>query len=623
MKRYCSALFWIRFKGKEYPIAPLRSLGYLLLFVLFFGITVYTVEFYFANFIVSGATPETSSALTWQEENRKLSTLLSQKLHKLDASLPTSESKQPVWHSAGIPYPGPKSAGEKRILVVGDSFVWGDGYENANDIWWRQLQRELNSRGYGHVKVVAAGLNGASTQDQLAWLKRLSLADKLEADIIVVGYVTNDPDIHDDSGTSLVKQNNTATNYSDSRNLPIIPDHYSARLFPNVIEKLQDRRSRKWLANSSQEEKGYPYAVWELMLLQGKNFAVYNEVLAEFSEYVASIEAPVFFMTLPNSPNKAFYSVRYEPILKAFSDNGLKIYNTLPRMLETFGMQLNNSNWAINPANGHPSPLSTRLYAKNAVDILIKDYPNIVGEATYTIKEKPHVNDWLPVEANVQQEAPAAYTYELPSTLSGTPYMRVGKPHIIMNFETPENIKSIKIESDFASREIFISRLAEDGHDPQIFKSLGEKHGSALSWKVPPGAPISSIRIGFPPEELNTKNLRTVKTLDKSKIKKGYGQSYTYPLPEFRQKSDDSSYSTRSPFRLLVDGKPVSDGHYSHNIIIKNGHGAYSHWGNNLIFSTQDNTDPRENGRTYSIALVEKKKNKETIRFDFYGPEAE
>ncbi len=56
-----------------------------------------------------------------------------------------------------------------------------------------------------------------------------------------------------------------------------------------------------------------------------------------------------------------------------------------------------------------------------------------------------------------------------------------------------------------------------------------------------------------------------------------------------------------SPVVLHEDGLPLGPAHCSHDDIRTLGKGRYSHWGPALYFSSSDNTDPNENGRTYSI----------------------
>jgi hypothetical protein len=60
-----------------------------------------------------------------------------------------------------------------------------------------------------------------------------------------------------------------------------------------------------------------------------------------------------------------------------------------------------------------------------------------------------------------------------------------------------------------------------------------------------------------------------------------------------------------SRLELLENDKPLGPPHQMHDVIRNRGRGTFSHWGNGLLFSTSDNTDPRTNGRIYSIRVPE------------------
>lgn len=67
--------------------------------------------------------------------------------------------------------------------------------------------------------------------------------------------------------------------------------------------------------------------------------------------------------------------------------------------------------------------------------------------------------------------------------------------------------------------------------------------------------------------------------------------------------------SLTRPFcsRLMVfeDGKRLGPERTQHHIVRDKGLGRYSYWGRLLFFSTSDNSDPRDNGRHYSIAWAD------------------
>jgi len=61
----------------------------------------------------------------------------------------------------------------------------------------------------------------------------------------------------------------------------------------------------------------------------------------------------------------------------------------------------------------------------------------------------------------------------------------------------------------------------------------------------------------------------------------------------------ENPYQSRAV--LYEDGKPLPAPHAIHQDIDESGEGRYSLWQGTLIFSSSDNTDPRSNGRTYTI----------------------
>jgi hypothetical protein len=54
---------------------------------------------------------------------------------------------------------------------------------------------------------------------------------------------------------------------------------------------------------------------------------------------------------------------------------------------------------------------------------------------------------------------------------------------------------------------------------------------------------------------------------------------------------------------LLEDGTLLGPPHQMHDVIRNKGMGRFSHWGNGLYFSSSDNSDPRRNGRVYTVIV--------------------
>jgi hypothetical protein len=68
--------------------------------------------------------------------------------------------------------------------------------------------------------------------------------------------------------------------------------------------------------------------------------------------------------------------------------------------------------------------------------------------------------------------------------------------------------------------------------------------------------------------------------------------------------ADSNEQPYASKLRVLEDGKPLPLPHAMHQTIADQGAGRFSHWGEGIVFSASDNTDPAANGRRYSIAYA-------------------
>ena len=100
------------------------------------------------------------------------------------------------------------------------------------------------------------------------------------------------------------------------------------------------------------------------------------------------------------------------------------------------------------------------------------------------------------------------------------------------------------------------------------------------------------------------------RTFAANEILKGAGNTYQVPgviSPSYRLPIIADSPTTThiaSNLELFENGKPLGPAHAYAIEISTTGAGRYSHWGavdSVLLFSTSDNSDPRTNGRTYSV----------------------
>lgn len=79
------------------------------------------------------------------------------------------------------------------------------------------------------------------------------------------------------------------------------------------------------------------------------------------------------------------------------------------------------------------------------------------------------------------------------------------------------------------------------------------------------------------------------------------GHAYACKLPaHLAANADDNSDHMRSRVMIYEDGRPIGIAHYMHDTIRSIGQGRFKHWGDELVFSTPDNSDPNANGRSYT-----------------------
>ena len=452
-------------------------------------------------------------SIGWKAENEKL-------LHFMSARN-RADNSCPVWRSDLFPVT-PKKPKSKRILVMGDSYVWGDGYANLNTIWWRQLQLELERRGYHDVEVIAAGLCGAPTSWELNWAKKI--VPEYQPDLVIWGYLTNDPKEADSNKVPLVK----------SLRLPkdsVFPDRVSKvmeGLFPNLTDQLLSVRN-KHREEMAGDTFGYQYGDWDKKILEGANFEQYKQTVRQVAEFSHSLSVPSFVMTLPNAityassadskvtPSGAdffehvqhYYDVRYAPVQALFVKSGMTFYDILDDFI-TFaaahgpsGVESSKFAYIITPSNSHPGPMAAHFYGVKAADFLEANYKNVLGERTFGAQTTPSsvvINDCVPPDMNVRQNAEHAY-FVYPNNDDELLSMPIRKPYVLINFERPTALKTIRLNGEqLKEANLYLTLQPTSKHyDEGPPLELGLKRGSSLSWNIPQNtivqAEVSSIRI--------------------------------------------------------------------------------------------------------------------------------
>ena len=476
-REWCKAAFWIDFRGRRYPVLPREVAPLLLVPIALLFIVLGVLEWRLGLLAARGEIVGSA----WQKEDRVINELNTIKIKQRGA--------ERRWISEGIPWPRPDHS-RKRLIVVGDSFVWGSGNLNANDIWWRQLAKELQRRGYWSVDVMALGLSGASTQDQLQWLRDEGWLERTRPDLLIFGYVTNDPAIREGAGFAIPQVG-----------ADILPPNWSGldrtlgAIAPNATEQMKNLLTRKW---GSKVTGAYTYEEWELKLLQEPNISRYGKVLDDLGAFLRQRAVPHVFFTLPNSPTPDVFAPRYNGVRQYFESASIPFVDLLPSFIEKFGEDRPRLGWGVNPANGHPGPTTTGFYACRVADWLELNYPHLLGERSEPPSNlEPRINDWMPPNAEVRQIAKKSWALGIPNERVYAQRLPIGRPFTMLAFEHPVAIDTILIQGgDLDEVELFYTTVAAPtGLERSDPVSAGKQSGPSAHWQLPANALIDTLTL--------------------------------------------------------------------------------------------------------------------------------
>ncbi len=398
-----------------------------------------------------------------------------------------------IWRSQGFPtIEAPKKS--HRILVIGDSFVWGDGYANMNDLWWRQLERELRRRGYDDVEVIGLGACGASTRQELERLH--AVLPRYRPDLVIWGYVTNDAD------EGLVKQFDYGRLDKDA--VVGFHDRQAERGWLRRLNfQLEQRRREKLLRTLPGPKGGYEYNEWELQLLEPTNLAAYENTVREVAAFMREADTPYFFISLPNHPGEDSFAPRYAPIKPIFASAGVEFVDVLDDFAAAYprGTSLSNDlGWGINPANAHPGVVSTRFYAREAADLLERSYASVLGpRGEPETNGAPAINDWMPGKLVVQQNAAGRIRFAYPNEDAKMLRMPLEQEHVQLHLAMPSNLREIRLSGpDLASARIHLTQASpKDGIDYGDLESEPQQRGNQVQWELPAanGQLVNTVRV--------------------------------------------------------------------------------------------------------------------------------
>jgi len=173
-------------------------------------------------------------------------------------TIPEYTEERQQWGAADMPFSLERSEDKLRVLVIGDSYTYGDAVF-TKDRYADQLQIYDTE----NLEVVVLAQNGASTKDQLAWWSEFG--EPVQADVVIVGVVTNDPDV------GRIQQRSLITS-------PLFANHFSRSQFAYYLDV---KNVFPVLRDISETRDGLSYGDWESQLYGTENLSIWQNTYVE------------------------------------------------------------------------------------------------------------------------------------------------------------------------------------------------------------------------------------------------------------------------------------------------------------------------------------------------------
>lgn len=245
-----------------------------------------------------------------------------------------------------------------RIAVLGDSFIWGDGVPNLDDVWTHRLEAKLIQEFGDTVEVLTWGRRGWSTHRQLAFLQ--GEGSEFEIDYLLVGYVFNDPHIPERS----MPRRTFVWDKVVKKMLPFLKN--TTLVVTDVINNAL--YSLPYFDN-------WGYWGWQRQLYSDENLEKYEVILRDLQRVCQDREIEYQFVITPSWHTRELRSEAI-PLLEIFDSLGIPYIDLRPAFDDAFGgfsaKQVREELWA-NPADSHPSPRLHGFFADEVFDFLVDE----------------------------------------------------------------------------------------------------------------------------------------------------------------------------------------------------------------------------------------------------------
>ena len=236
-----------------------------------------------------------------------------------------------------------------RVLVLGDSFTWGDGV-HEEDAYPHRMQFRLNlyhpERRY---EVLNAGRNGLNTVDQRELLDSLDLLAS-DPDLVLVGFTLNDPE---PSKRMLALELRKPTQRRELVGIAELHLYKYSRLFRLVYDRLENTRQRR----------AFNDYVASLFDAESEHWRACVDAMTSFRDHLGGLGIPFLVAVLPafDAPfDDAYpYLRQHERVMATLADLGIPALD-----LRSLYDGVEVRRLAVTPfTDAHPNELAHRIAA--------------------------------------------------------------------------------------------------------------------------------------------------------------------------------------------------------------------------------------------------------------------
>lgn len=438
-----------------------------------------------------------------------------------------------------VPSPEHDIAKALKVLVVGDSFVEGQGVEDLDRAIPYRLERLLNDRTHPNAfRVRAVGKGGAGLAEYASWLTPQRMKE-IDPDVVLVLFYENDaiPQsvanvVFDETTSADNRSRMTMSVYREclagqTDRFSSMVRRYLARWYPATADRILES-----YCNTTRLAKQLGEVPIDQMVLDPTVNPYIDQIERSARQIVINAgDVPVLAVPVSNpadgaAASKINYSVHrgYPDLLSraGMTVAGPDMYDRVEELYE----RAPRSAYAVNPLDSHYGPALADAFARTAADLVLQQSLSIPATGDQ-VTPRRLVTNFMPVLATLQDVGqfevrlgydPRGTGEDLERFTRGVsddggtvyslaPCMRLGRPHLqVMLNPSVASGKTVHIQLLRSEvRELSVTTVGYDAEQELVIEPLrGLRLGETVSFpydESASGVMVGTTRSGCPVQQ--------------------------------------------------------------------------------------------------------------------------